>query len=184
MSDIIRNTTTITPLAYQCPSFPSLYWLVGPPHLVKPAYLYNWRDIWRFTFYWTLIIYEAAHLLASTYAVVNVWWGSRHHRTTWGMGRKTRSKRAFGVISGMWAVPIIYCVVAGIEAALAGSVVGLMYDYQKCTPRHIARADLSDRSAAIYNAGGFRMSTWIPFVWSLASLLIVVVSSFSIQGGL
>ncbi len=40
------------------------------------------------------------------------------------------------------------------------------------------------RLGAIYNAGGFRVSTWIPFIWSLASLLVLVVSSFSIQGGL
>jgi hypothetical protein len=37
---------------------------------------------------------------------------------------------------------------------------------------------------AVYNAGYFRMSTWIPFVWSLINVLVLILSSFSIQGGL
>ena len=40
------------------------------------------------------------------------------------------------------------------------------------------------RLGAVYNAGGFKVSTWIPFVWSLVSVLVLIVSSFSIQGGL
>ena len=45
------------------------------------------------------------------------------------------------------------------------------------------RADQASLGA-IYNAGGYKMSTWIPFIWSLVSLLVLIVSSFSIQGGL
>lgn len=37
---------------------------------------------------------------------------------------------------------------------------------------------------AIYHAGRFRMSTWIPFVWALINVLTIIISSFSIQGGL
>ena len=40
------------------------------------------------------------------------------------------------------------------------------------------------RLGAVYNAGGFRMSTWIPFAWSIISVLVLILSSFSIQGGL
>jgi len=40
------------------------------------------------------------------------------------------------------------------------------------------------RLGAVYNSGSFKMSTWIPFVWSLINVLILIVSSFSIQGGL
>ena len=43
---------------------------------------------------------------------------------------------------------------------------------------------MSYRLGAVYNAGGFRMSTWIPFVWSIISVLVLILSSFSIQGGL
>jgi hypothetical protein len=37
---------------------------------------------------------------------------------------------------------------------------------------------------AVYNAGYFSMSTWIPFIWSLINILVLILSSFSIQGGL
>lgn len=37
---------------------------------------------------------------------------------------------------------------------------------------------------AIYTAGYFRMSTWIPFVWAMISVFIIILSSISIQGGL
>lgn len=38
--------------------------------------------------------------------------------------------------------------------------------------------------AAVYNAGYIKMSTWIPFVWALVNVLVIILSSFSIQGGL
>lgn len=43
---------------------------------------------------------------------------------------------------------------------------------------------ISFRLGAIYSSGSFRMSTWIPFVWALINVLVLIVSSFSIQGGL
>jgi len=125
------NSTTPTPPNYIRPPFPSLYWLIGP-HVVKPAYIYSIRDAWRFTLFWTLIVFEAAHLLVAIYAVAMVWWGGRDKRVRGGMGRKGRGKgkdkigRFLSRISGMWAVPVVYGIVAGIEALLAGSVVGLM----------------------------------------------------------
>lgn len=33
--------------------------------------------------------------------------------------------------------------------------------------------------AIIYNAGFFVMSTWIPFLWALIQVLIVVIGSYS-----
>lgn len=38
--------------------------------------------------------------------------------------------------------------------------------------------------AAVYNAGDFRMSTWIPCVWGVINMLVLILSSFSLQGGL
>lgn len=114
------------PPDYRTPPFPSLYWLIGPPHLVHPAYLYNWKDVWRFTFFWTLIAFEAAHLLVGVYAVVMVWWSSRDDRVTGGMGRKRKTGRFLHKISGMWIVPLVYGIIAGLEAFIAGSLVGLM----------------------------------------------------------
>ena len=40
------------------------------------------------------------------------------------------------------------------------------------------------RLGAVYGAGDFKMSTWIPFIWALINVLVLILSSFSIQGGL
>ncbi|KAG8531480.1 uncharacterized protein KY384_003109 [Bacidia gigantensis] len=141
------------PHNYTTPSFPSLYLIFGPKDVRRPQYLYNRGDIWRFTLYWTLIVFAAAHIAAGTYAVAVVWWGSREQRTRLGMGRKkglggpnrqgnterqgvgdgaggNREKVQAGIkgtgISGMWIVPALYALVAGVEGVLTGSVVGLL----------------------------------------------------------
>ena len=126
------NTSTWVPENYTTPSFPSLYWLVGPANLVQPRFLYHVRDIWRFTLFWTIIIFETVHLLAGTYAVVIVWWGRRNRLEENGK-RKSEGKGATKVgedsvkqVKVLWLVPVVYGIVAGVEALLAGSVVGLM----------------------------------------------------------
>ncbi|KAI0455423.1 integral membrane protein [Xylaria acuta] len=63
------------------------------------------------------------------------------------------------------AVPIVYAIVAGVEALVAGSVVGSIL-------------------GAVYIAACYKMSTWIPFIWGLINVLILIISSFTIQGGL
>ncbi|CAD6565850.1 MAG: hypothetical protein ASARMPRED_008010 [Alectoria sarmentosa] len=126
------NTTTWIPENYTTPSFPSLYWLIGPDDLVQPKFLYQVHDIWRFTLFWTIIIFETVHLLAGTYAVVIVWWGGRNRLKEDGKenGEKKRLKRcgegSLKKIKVLWVVPVVYGIVAGVEAVLAGSVVGLM----------------------------------------------------------
>ncbi|CAG8955011.1 hypothetical protein HYFRA_00007022 [Hymenoscyphus fraxineus] len=65
----------------------------------------------------------------------------------------------------VWIIPLFYGLLSGIEAVLAGSITGLIL-------------------GAVYNAGYFKMSTWLPFVWASINVLIVILSSFSIQGGL
>ena len=98
------NTTQLAPPAYVTPPFPSLYWFIrGKPH--EPRYLYHQGDIWRFTFFWTIIIYELVHVAASGYALVVQWKNWRF----------------------IWIVPLVYTAIAGVEAILAGSVVGLLY---------------------------------------------------------
>ncbi|KAI0862661.1 integral membrane protein [Xylaria cubensis] len=63
------------------------------------------------------------------------------------------------------AVPIVYAVVSGVEAFVAGSVVGSIL-------------------GAVYISACYKMSTWIPFIWGLINVLILIISSFTIQGGL
>ncbi|KAL8388624.1 hypothetical protein RB595_009108 [Gaeumannomyces hyphopodioides] len=37
---------------------------------------------------------------------------------------------------------------------------------------------------AVYRSGPFVMSTWVPFTWGWINVLVLIISSFSIQGGL
>ncbi|KAF1809177.1 hypothetical protein P152DRAFT_171866 [Eremomyces bilateralis CBS 781.70] len=134
------------PPGYVTPSFPSLYWPfpgLGSNQGAESFYLYHTQDIWRFTLLWTILFYAAVHLATSGYAVLV-------QLKNWKV---------------VWVVPVVYFVVGGIEAFIAGSIVGGLL-------------------GAIYNAGFFRMSTWIPFVWAFINTLILILSSFAIQGGL
>jgi hypothetical protein len=36
----------------------------------------------------------------------------------------------------------------------------------------------------VYSAGYYKMSTWMPFLWGQVSVLVIILGSFSIQGGL
>ncbi|ORX94293.1 hypothetical protein BCR34DRAFT_225879 [Clohesyomyces aquaticus] len=65
----------------------------------------------------------------------------------------------------IWVAPVLYVVVGGFEGLIAGSIVGGLL-------------------GGVYNAGYFRMSTWVPFVWALVNALVLILSSFAIHGGL
>ena len=101
---MFRNSS-IAPDGYETPRFPGLYSFEAVFKNNNPQYLYHSRDIWRFTLFWTIIIYEGFHLAASGYAFMMQW-------RNWKM---------------MWMIPPLYMLVAGMEAVLAGSVVGLLY---------------------------------------------------------
>lgn len=91
------------PLDYVVPPFPSLHLpVIGVPQ--NQNYLYHSEDIWRFTLCWTLILHGGTHFVVALLAVAVQW---KNWRT-------------------MWAVPVVYLVVSGLEALLAGSLVGLM----------------------------------------------------------
>lgn len=73
------------------------------------SYLYYVKDIWRFTLLWTLIFYAAFHIATAALAVCM---------------QVGKGRNAFRWV---WSIPIAYAAIAGIEAVLAGSIVGLMY---------------------------------------------------------
>lgn len=100
------------PLDYATPSFPSLYW----PYKAKPGvanYLYYTHDIWRFTLLWTLIAFATVHLAVAAFAMIMQ------------LG-KTKSAWKY-----VWMIPIIYAFIAGIQALIAGSFLGLMSVFTK-----------------------------------------------------
>ncbi|KAK4114176.1 hypothetical protein N656DRAFT_576076 [Canariomyces notabilis] len=131
------------PAQYTVPPFPSLFW---PPQEFR-VILYELDEMWKFTLYWTLILYGLFHLGAVGVAVLMQVGKRKSH---W---------------KYLWLVPLVYAFVAAAEALMAGSVVGLIV-------------------GAGYLAGGFTMTTWIPFVWGWVNVLVLIVSSFRIQGGL
>ncbi|OAQ26072.1 hypothetical protein K457DRAFT_1778583 [Linnemannia elongata AG-77] len=61
-----------------------------------------------------------------------------------------------------WAIllPVFFFVTGAFIAFLSGSLVGLAI-------------------AAIYNAGAYRMSTWVPMLWGLIQALVVIMGSYS-----
>lgn len=154
------TVTTQVPLGYTRLSFPSLYWPINPlPD--ESRYLYHQSDIWRFTLYWTLITYAGVHLSASIWAVL-MQLRSVLATKTKPLGEPYKIRQTL-----VWVgtIPLMYLLVAGIEAVFAGSVVGLIL-------------------GTVYNAGFFKMSTWMPFIWGLLNVMVLILSSFSIQGGL
>ncbi|TVY30707.1 Uncharacterized protein LHYA1_G000338 [Lachnellula hyalina] len=159
-----------TPFDYSTPAFPSLYW----PLNVKPGvanYLYYASDIWRYTLLWTLIIYAVFHGAVAGFAVLMQLGKGKH---AW---------------QHVWIIPLLYALIAGIEALLAGSIVGgmLVLPWFSCSVAiEYFNADLISFNSlgAVYNAGYFKMSTWMPFIWALINVLILTLSSFSFQGGL
>lgn len=151
--------TNAAPSDYETPPFPSLYWPF-PVRGHQAYYLYDPGDVWRFTLLWTLIFYGAVHVATSGYAIAVQW-------------------RNWKVI---WIIPVIFCVIGGIEAVIAGSIVGGLL---VCFVCHENRGtDFLYRLGGVYSAGYYNMSTWIPFVWGLINTLVLILSSFAIQGAL
>ncbi|KAG2217824.1 hypothetical protein INT45_005425 [Circinella minor] len=57
-------------------------------------------------------------------------------------------------------IPILFVVGGSLASFLIGSIIGVAL-------------------AFVYNAGFFVMSTWIPFLWALIQILVVMVGSYS-----
>lgn len=66
--------------------------------------------MWRFTLLWTIITVIGVHLLAASYAVLI-------QRKNW---------------KYIWLAPFVFGLVGGIEAVIAGNVVGGLYVLSMC----------------------------------------------------
>ncbi|KAG5913073.1 hypothetical protein E4U42_001508 [Claviceps africana] len=137
----------VPPADYETPLFPSLNVRTLQDKTPNRTYtLYYISDVWRFTLLWTLITYAFFHFGVVLVALFNQGW----KKSSWRF---------------LWAVPVTYLFTAGIEAMIAGSVVGLIL-------------------GAVYKAGYYEMNTWIPCTWGFINVLVLIISSFSVQGGL
>ncbi|KAI5801518.1 hypothetical protein DFH27DRAFT_622695 [Peziza echinospora] len=154
------HLTSPIPIGYLPPRFPSLYWPINPPPYT-PVYLYYSSDIIRFTLYWTLLLYGLCFIAVGAWGVYS---GAKGERGGKG-GKGKKGEGEGGWLGGAAVLAAVGVFVGGVEALLAGGVVGAIL-------------------AAVYNAGFFRMSTWIPCVWGVINILVLILSSFSLQGGL
>ena len=94
------------PPGYQTPGFPSLNIQTIYDTTDDRRYtLYDITDVWRFTVIWTLVAYAVFHLAAVLIAVYAHGW----RISSW---------------KYLWAVPVVYLVIAAMEALMAGSIVG------------------------------------------------------------
>lgn len=96
------------PKDYKTPRFPSLnVQTLYDTTDNKQFTLFYILDVWRFTLLWTLIIYAVFHMGAVLVAMFTHGW----KKSSWRY---------------LWAIPVIYLVMAGLEAVMAGSIVGLL----------------------------------------------------------
>ncbi|WVQ84448.1 hypothetical protein IAT38_006600 [Cryptococcus sp. DSM 104549] len=71
-----------------------------------------------------------------------------------------RPKRKRPPLWPILILPLVAISVAGVIAVITGTVMGFAL-------------------AAVYSAGGFSMSTWVPFLWALIQVLVLIISSYS-----
>ncbi|CAR56731.1 May24p [Kluyveromyces lactis] len=90
------------PVGYQVPDFPSLYWPMNNGKF-SVAYLYYLPDIWRFTIFWTMILF----------AIV--------YGTTGAIAWTTHKK----ILFGFWMIPL-YIMIGMAQAFVSGTVVGIL----------------------------------------------------------
>lgn len=105
LTDTCSPVRRDTPASYTVPPFPSLFW---PPQAAS-VILYELDEMWKFTLFWTMILYGLFHLGAVGVAVLM-------------QGGKRMSSWKY-----LWLVPLIYAFIAGAEALIAGTLVGLMF---------------------------------------------------------
>jgi hypothetical protein len=103
-NDFLKTVVDPRPLSYEPPKFPSLYWPF-PVSGTQTVYLYDASTIFRFVLLWTLIDVIGIHLIAAMYAMMIQW-------RNWKL---------------IWITPVVFGLVGGVEALIAGSVVGGVY---------------------------------------------------------
>ncbi|KAJ8592909.1 hypothetical protein M405DRAFT_762815 [Rhizopogon salebrosus TDB-379] len=136
------------------------------------SYLVHPIDIFRFTLYWTLIFHIPFYVVCGTYAFLNFAFPpSRRSSTTLPLVTSPnthpstdpnqaeqwikrprpnvrRSRLTFALL-----VILAFLFLSLVGAVLGAAVVGFVL-------------------AGVYTAGGFYMSTWIPFVWAVIQSLV------------
>lgn len=147
-------TAENVPIGYSTPSFPSLWWPLGPSRAnFQGAYLYYLRDVWRFTVFWCMILFLTAYTLTGLCSAGNM------------IFKRFRENKAVARHGGLFGwrplfVGVVYIALGAGQGFISGAVVGLLL-------------------LAIYKAGALAMSTWIPFSWGFALIFYHICLSYS-----
>lgn len=136
------------------------------------SYLINPDDIFRFTLYWTLIFHIPFYAICGIYAFLNFAFPpSRRSIATFPL--ETSSRIPFSPNSNQTEQWIkrprpnvrrsrltfaLLVILAFLFISLTGAVMGA--------------AVVGFVLAGVYKAGGFYMSTWVPFVWAVIQSLV------------
>ncbi|WVR07949.1 hypothetical protein IAU60_004992 [Kwoniella sp. DSM 27419] len=180
-----RGVLSIPP-GYKTPSFPSLYIPTLDTTIEQRGiFLYEAEAIWHFTLYWTLLLLGSLFLLCSTFASFTMLLNVTIYRPYSAASTRRQNldipqdkgKLSFAALANsdssirrrkrkrppLWPILILPAAATAVSAAIAlisGTVVGFAL-------------------AAVYSAGGFSMSTWVPFLWALIQVLVLIISSYS-----
>lgn len=191
------------PVGYERPAFPSLFWPLGRMNSsYEVSFLYTFKDIWMFSTAWTIILmtglYSACALLYLFTHSVGVY---RHPSYKFdnnsyngnngnnnlnhtsdndneniefhGMNYNHLYKSTMstyqhyfvnvfftGSLKIRIAIFCVYVVVGAFQGLFIGSIVGVLI-------------------SAIYTAAQFKITTWIPFVYAIISVLFNLSSAYS-----
>jgi len=168
MDGVAVNRRSDTP-----PKWPSLYQpslevlriAHRPPIQPKATYLYDVHDVFRFTLYWSLILYTPMFVVCGLYAFFNLsrtpprrpndvlFPLSSLSPVPWSAVPLShpRERRARLILTGL--VLLIFIAVGVAEAVLGATVMSFVL-------------------FGLFKAARFNMSTWIPFLWALIFSMI------------
>lgn len=178
------------PIGYETPSFPSLYWPLGRfSDDFHSSFLYYTKDIWEFTTVWTIIFMTGIYTASACLFLITHYIGSSRHPTFKSdeagndprnhnfalhemnynhLYQTTMSTYQHYFVNSLFAgnrkilifTVFAYIVIGAFQGFVAGSVVGVLI-------------------AAIYDSAQFKVTTWIPFVYSLIITLYNIADSYS-----
>lgn len=174
------------PIGYQRPAFPSLFWPLGEPSKeFNNSFLYYFKDIWMFTVAWSMIFMTGIYTVAAGMLLISHYIGLYQHPTY----RKDDERidgpdnielcdlnyshlgipiNQHNFVNSLLAdntkmlvyTIIAYILVGAFQGFFAGSIVGVLI-------------------AAIYHSTQFKVTTWIPFVYSIIIALYNISSAYS-----
>ncbi|KAF8433272.1 hypothetical protein L210DRAFT_3614186 [Boletus edulis BED1] len=174
-------------------SWPSLYspgkevGFIGPPIRPGGYYLSDPDDVFKFTLYWTLIFHLPFNFVAGMYAFCNFLFPPAksvkdsmvlaphvrvHAHSLSESQSHAHSPRASAPIDEWLKPPRLNPLRSRWTFALLVLLAFLVISLLSAV---VGAAVLAFVIVGVYRAGGFYMSTWIPFIWAVIQSLIALL---------